>query len=66
MSNFSAARVHLELALDHLTGSDKITVQAREAIDLLIEAVATAEHRKTRIRKYENNVLSYFRRGAEL
>lgn len=42
-SNYSAARAHLERAYDHLCGDDDTSRQAREAVDLLIEAVAVAE-----------------------
>lgn len=45
-SNFSAARAHLERALDHLCGLDETSKEARIAIDLLIEAVALEEYRR--------------------
>jgi undecaprenyl pyrophosphate synthase len=43
-SNHSAARAHLERAYDHLRGNDETSRQAREALDLLIEALAVAEY----------------------
>jgi undecaprenyl pyrophosphate synthase len=43
-SNHSAARAHLERAYDHLCGNDNTSRQAREALDLLIEAMAIAEY----------------------
>lgn len=46
MSDFAAARVHLQRAFDYLYGDDETSKQAREALDLLIEAVATVEHRR--------------------
>lgn len=45
-SNFSAARAHLERALDHLSGSDETSMEARIAIDLLIEAAALEEYKR--------------------
>ncbi|MCV0396020.1 MAG: hypothetical protein K5872_18280 [Rhizobiaceae bacterium] len=45
-SNYSAARAHLERAYDHLGGSDDTSRQSREALDLLIEALAVAECRR--------------------
>lgn len=42
-SDFSAARLHLDRAYDCLGGSDETSRKAREALDLMIEAVATAE-----------------------
>lgn len=46
MSDFAAARFHLERAFDKLNGQDEISVNAREALDLLIEAVATVENKR--------------------
>jgi hypothetical protein len=43
-SEFSAARVHLERAYDALRGDDETSCKTREALDLLIEAVAVAEY----------------------
>jgi len=43
-SEFSAARVHLERAYDALHGDDETSSKTREALDLLIEAVAAAEY----------------------
>jgi hypothetical protein len=45
-SDFAAARVHLERAQHDLRGTDDVSREARHAIDLLIEAVMVAEHRK--------------------
>ena len=47
-SNFSRARLHLEHAYDALSGEDVTSRRAREAVDLLIEAVATAEFARSR------------------
>jgi hypothetical protein len=47
-SNFSSARLHLQHAFDALGGEDATSRRAREAIDLLIEAVATAEFARSR------------------
>lgn len=41
-SDFINARIHLENARHSLTGSDATSCKAREAVDLLIEAVSTA------------------------
>lgn len=45
-SNYGHARELLEQARLHLQGDDETSVKSRLAIDLLIEAVATAEHSK--------------------
>jgi hypothetical protein len=45
-SDFAAARQHLESAQDSLSGSDETSLKVREALDLLIEAVAAAECRR--------------------
>lgn len=45
-SDHAAARIHLERALEQLQGDDKVSVQARQALDLLIEAVVVAQHRR--------------------
>ncbi|MBN9220186.1 MAG: hypothetical protein J0I79_19755 [Mesorhizobium sp.] len=42
-SDFSAAGIHLERACHYLQGTDHTSVEARQALDLLIEAVAVAE-----------------------
>jgi hypothetical protein len=42
-SDFTAARLHLERAYHHLVGNDETSRRVGEALDLLIEAVATAE-----------------------
>ena len=43
-SNFSAARAHLERAMDHLAGNDIASVDARTALALLIDATILAEY----------------------
>ncbi|WP_421916551.1 hypothetical protein [Mesorhizobium sp.] len=43
-SEFSAARIHLERAYDALHGDDETSSNTRQALDLLIEAVAAAEY----------------------
>jgi hypothetical protein len=43
-SDYAAARLHLERAFDYLRGNDDISRNAREAIDLLIEAVAAGQY----------------------
>jgi hypothetical protein len=43
-SDYSAARGHLERAYDALKGQDETSARLRETLDLLIEAVATAEY----------------------
>lgn len=45
-SNFGHARELLEQAWLQLQGDDETSVKSRLAIDILIEAVATAEHSK--------------------
>jgi ectoine hydroxylase-related dioxygenase (phytanoyl-CoA dioxygenase family) len=44
-SDFALAREHLELAWLKLVGDDTTSVEVREAIDLLLDRVAAAEHR---------------------
>jgi len=43
-SDFSTARLHLDRACDCLRGNDETSRKAREALDLLIEAIITAEY----------------------
>jgi hypothetical protein len=43
-SDFARARQFLERAFDHLQGADETSRHVQEALDLLIEAVATAEY----------------------
>lgn len=43
-SDFAAARYNLERAYQYLSGNDETSQKTREALDLLIEAVITAEH----------------------
>jgi hypothetical protein len=45
-SDFAAARIHLDRALQYLRGNDDISREAHHAIDLLLEAVIAAEHCK--------------------
>lgn len=45
-SDFTAARSALEQALERLQGDDATSVQARKALDLLIEAIIAAEFTK--------------------
>lgn len=47
-SDFAAARLHLDRAYHYLRGSDATSRSTREALDLLIEAVATAEFARPR------------------
>lgn len=42
-SDFDAARVNLELAYQSLSGDDEFSVQAREAIELLVKAVTDVQ-----------------------
>lgn len=42
-SDFSTARALLEEAYEHLHGNDRTSQEARRALDLLMEALATAE-----------------------
>lgn len=44
-SDFSAARIHLERAYHYLQGNDETSRAACDALDLLIETVAEAQHR---------------------
>lgn len=46
MSDFTGARAHLERALECLHGTDETSENARQAIDLLIEAVAAKEFQR--------------------
>ncbi|RUV61598.1 MAG: hypothetical protein E5V25_00765 [Mesorhizobium sp.] len=47
-SYFSAARVHLDRAYHYLRGDDPMSRRGREALDLLIEAVAVEELKQPR------------------
>ncbi|AZN98107.1 MAG: hypothetical protein EOQ42_31050 [Mesorhizobium sp.] len=47
-SDFSAARVHLDRAYHYLRGDDPMSRRGREALDLLIEAVAVEEFKQPR------------------
>lgn len=42
-SDFPTARLHLQRAYEHLRGNDRLSIEVRYAIDLLIEAIATKE-----------------------
>ncbi|TJV37737.1 MAG: hypothetical protein E5Y02_32130 [Mesorhizobium sp.] len=48
-SDFSAARVHLERAYHYLRGNDETSRAACDALDLLIETVAEAQHRRPEV-----------------
>ncbi|RUW98200.1 hypothetical protein EN804_10940 [Mesorhizobium sp. M8A.F.Ca.ET.161.01.1.1] len=58
-SDFSAARLHLERAYHYLRGNDEASRSTCEALDLLIETVAEAQHRKP-----EPGVLEFSRVAA--
>lgn len=45
-SDFSAARLLLEQAYHHLHGDDDVSTKARQALDLIIEAVATEQYKR--------------------
>ncbi|WP_181176332.1 MULTISPECIES: hypothetical protein [unclassified Mesorhizobium] len=45
-SDFPAARIHLERAYHYLRGNDGTSRSACEALDLLIEMVAEAQHKR--------------------
>ena len=45
-SDFAAARVHLDRAYHYLQGDDEISRNARQRLDLLLEAIIMAEHLK--------------------
>ncbi len=47
-SDFSAVRLHLDRAYDHLRGNDETSRKARAALDLLIEVITTAEYARPR------------------
>ena len=47
-SNFAAAKRCLEEAGSHLAGDDATSLHAKEAIELLLEAIITAEHLRSR------------------
>jgi hypothetical protein len=55
-SNFAAARALLERAHDLIDGDDNRSAKLREALDLLIEAVLTAEHSQPVV---ADNVVSF-------
>jgi hypothetical protein len=43
-SDFSAAYVHLDRAFHYLSGDDETSSRARDALGLLMDAVATAKY----------------------
>ncbi|MGB3391218.1 MAG: hypothetical protein WBA88_24925 [Pseudaminobacter sp.] len=45
-SDFSAARLLLERAYHQLHGDDEVSIKAREALDLIIEAVAVEQFKR--------------------
>ena len=45
-TDFKAVRYHLACALAHFAGPDETTARFREALYLMLEAAAVAEHRK--------------------
>lgn len=45
-SDFSAAHVHLERAYYYLRGNDETSRSARDALDLVIESVVEAQHKR--------------------
>ncbi len=47
-SNFAATRELLECAHNQLSGTDETSQRIREALNLLIDAVTTAEHTETK------------------
>lgn len=62
-SDFRTARLTLTQALDSLQGSDPFSAQTREAVDLLIEAIAQTEFAKP---QKSTNVIRFrdFQRAA--
>jgi hypothetical protein len=58
-SDFSAARIHLERAYHYLRGNDEASRAACETLDLLIETVAEAQHKRP-----EAGVLEFPRSAA--
>ena len=45
-SDFAAAHVHLERACYYLRGNDETSRSARDMLDLVIEAIVEAQHRR--------------------
>ncbi|MBZ9675676.1 hypothetical protein [Mesorhizobium sp. ES1-1] len=45
-SDFTAAHVHLERACYYLRGNDETSRSLRDTLDLVIEAVVEAQHRR--------------------
>jgi len=52
-SDFAATRVNIERALESLRGTDEISTYIRDALDLLLEAVIVAEHRRAPAQVFE-------------
>lgn len=42
-SDFAAARAHLESAFEHLRGTDRISLEGRELIGILLDAIIAIE-----------------------
>jgi hypothetical protein len=61
-SDFAHARELLEHAWLKLSGDDETSVKSRQALDLLIEAVASAERSKP----YRQAEIPEFRQGGEI
>ncbi|WP_274630260.1 hypothetical protein [Arvimicrobium flavum] len=45
-SDLFAARQHLEKAFDCLSGDDELGRRAREALGIILDAIAVVEHRR--------------------
>jgi hypothetical protein len=45
-SDFAMARRHLERAYNALSGDDETSRKSRDALDLLVDAILTAEYRR--------------------
>jgi hypothetical protein len=50
-SDFAGARQDLERAFDRLQGSDRLSIQTREALGLLIEAMVAEEYSRSKAAK---------------
>ncbi len=49
ISDFSAARLHLDRACDFLCGSDETSIKARQALDPIIETVVIEQFKQQNI-----------------
>lgn len=58
-SDFARGRRHLEEALQCFCGNDEMSKSAREAIELLIEAAASMEFRRTAGPKSDATVIDF-------